>query len=213
MVPGTRGRCACVIFDFGGVISHPQRPQFMDEAAAIVGVDVPSLREAYRRYRGDYDRGAFDGPEYWRRVLSDAGSRDQRARIGELIALDTVSWTTINDRVLDAIRGVGGRGYRLAVLSNMPWEIDRYIKGGFAWLEMFETLTFSCEVGAIKPEPAIYAHALERLGLAASECLFVDDTEANVAGALAVGLPSICFRSLAGLEAALDGGAASRPRT
>ena len=205
MVPGTKGSCACVIFDFGGVISHPQRPQFMAEAAAMAGADVPALRDAYRRHRGEYDRGAFDGHAYWRKVLSEAGPGDPRAGVEELIALDTLSWTAINDRVLDAVRGVGARGYRLAVLSNMPFDIGRYIRREFAWLELFEEVTFSCEVGVIKPEPAIYAHALRRLGLAASECLFVDDTEANVAGARAVGLPAVCFRSLADLDAALDG--------
>ncbi len=212
-MPGTKGRCSCVIFDFGGVISRPQRPEFMAEAAAKAGTEPEALREAYRRHRGDYDRGALEGPAYWRKVLSEAGSRDPRAGIEELIAFDTFSWTAIDDRVLDAVRGAGRRGYRLAVLSNMPWDIGRYIRREFAWLELFEEVTFSCEVGAIKPDPAIYAHALGRLGLAAGECLFVDDTETNVAGARAVGLPAVHFRSLADLNAALDGDAASGPRS
>jgi putative hydrolase of the HAD superfamily len=185
-----------VIFDFGGVISYPQRPRFMAEAAAMAGVEPAAFGEAYRRYRGEYDRGALDGPAYWRSVLNGAGSRDPEAAIDELIAFDTLSWTAINEGVLDAVRDVGGRGYRLAVLSNMPWDIDRYIRREFAWLGMFEEVTFSCEVGAIKPEPAIYAHALRRLGLAAGECLFVDDTEGNVDGALR-------FGGLADLETAL----------
>jgi 2-haloacid dehalogenase len=51
----------------------------------------------------------------------------------------------------------------------------------------------SGEVGLIKPDPAIYHLALDRFGLDPADCLFIDDTEPNVLGARAVGLPATRF--------------------
>ena len=45
----------------------------------------------------------------------------------------------------------------------------------------------------IKPDPGIYRYLLERYGLKAEECLFVDDVQANVNGAVAVGMQAFRF--------------------
>jgi putative hydrolase of the HAD superfamily len=58
---------------------------------------------------------------------------------------------------------------------------------------MFDTIVYSHEVGHLKPEPAIYAVACERLGLEPDEVLFLDDLQVNVDGARAVGMNAITF--------------------
>ena len=196
----------CVIFDFGGVISHPQRPSFFDELGRMLGAAPDKLRGAYRRPRNDYDRGTLDGRRYWAGVLAEAGVVDGMSRVDELIAIDTASWTAINDETLDAVGQLRAQGCRTAVLSNMPWEIGLDIRRRCAWLgELFETVTFSCEIGIIKPEPGIYRHTLERLGLDARQCLFVDDTESNTAAAREIGMGSVLFRRVEDLHRALAG--------
>jgi putative hydrolase of the HAD superfamily len=194
----------CVIFDFGGVISYPQRSGYFDELSRMLGPEPARLRAAYRRARGEYDRGTLDGPRYWRGVLQEAGAPDGGARLEELIDFDTASWTLINEQTLEEVRRLRGQGRRTAVLSNMPWEIGLAIRRRCSWLkELFEVVTFSCEIGIIKPEPGIYRHTLERLALDAGDCLFVDDTEHNVAGAREVGLPALHFRQPEDLRRAL----------
>ncbi|MBI1376466.1 MAG: HAD-IA family hydrolase [Frankiales bacterium] len=47
--------------------------------------------------------------------------------------------------------------------------------------------------GVLKPDPRIYALVTERLGVAAEECVFVDDQPGNVAGAVAVGMRAVLF--------------------
>jgi putative hydrolase of the HAD superfamily len=53
----------------------------------------------------------------------------------------------------------------------------------------------SAFVGMRKPDPEIYALTLERLGLAAGSCLFVDDVAENVAGARELGMAVVQFHS------------------
>ena len=59
---------------------------------------------------------------------------------------------------------------------------------------------FSCHVGAIKPEPAIYRVLIERLGCAPEEIVFFDDLERNVSAARALGIKAFLFTDLAGAK-------------
>jgi putative hydrolase of the HAD superfamily len=76
--------------------------------------------------------------------------------------------------------------------------------------EIFEVIVDSGFVGMRKPEPEIYELALERLdGIAAAECLFVDDFEENCAAASDLGMAAVHYRdhgqAIAEIETALGG--------
>jgi putative hydrolase of the HAD superfamily len=62
----------------------------------------------------------------------------------------------------------------------------------------------SAFVGTRKPEPEIYALTLERLGLPAAACVFVDDLEPNVEAARDAGMEGIVFRDTAQAIAELE---------
>lgn len=87
--------------------------------------------------------------------------------------------------VLDALRD---RGFRLGVLSNF----DSRLKGilaGHGLDGWFEVTIISSQVGADKPHPEIFRHAVERAGVRAENCLHVGDQEVfDLAGAEAAGL-------------------------
>jgi 2-haloacid dehalogenase len=71
--------------------------------------------------------------------------------------------------------------------------------------DAFLDVVVSAHVGLVKPDPAIYRLLLERNGLAAARCLFVDDSPANVRAAEGLGMHAHHFRDAAGLEAVLRG--------
>jgi len=60
-------------------------------------------------------------------------------------------------------------------------------------LDHFDQVTFSYELGVIKPEAEIYSHAIEGLGVDAAEALFLDDRPENVEGARAAGIHAEVF--------------------
>jgi epoxide hydrolase-like predicted phosphatase len=77
------------------------------------------------------------------------------------------------------------------MLSN-SWGEDRYDR---AQLEtLFDAWVISGEVGLRKPDPAIYELAAERLGLAPSACVFVDDLPGNLKPARALGMATVVHR-------------------
>ena len=190
----------CVIFDFGGVISYWQAPEFHTELASRVGVDAGELERAYFERRLDYDRGRLSGPEYWTRVLENSGAGGVDLDLDEIIESDIQSWTRINPEVIDLMDRLRRAGMPLALLSNLPHDHLSYFSARFAWLEMFSVRVFSCELGTVKPEPEIYRTCLERIGKPAGSCLFVDDTRRNVEGARRAGLQALLFSGVPHLE-------------
>jgi putative hydrolase of the HAD superfamily len=93
----------------------------------------------------------------------------------------------------DWIAQLRAAGKRVAILSNMPRDLGEALKSTTDRFQYFDHVTLSYEVRATKPEPAIYEHCLEGLGLPAKETLFLDDRIANIQGAEMLGIDSIEF--------------------
>jgi putative hydrolase of the HAD superfamily len=91
-----------------------------------------------------------------------------------------------------------------AIVSNFDRRLPNILQGlGLA--DLFDTVVLCSDVGAAKPEPAIFHRALERLQVPASRAVVVgDDEELDIEGARAAGLRAIDVRSLAKLDGLLD---------
>ncbi|XVV02971.1 HAD-IA family hydrolase [Actinosynnema sp. CA-248983] len=94
--------------------------------------------------------------------------------------------------LLAAARTAKRHGVRTAILSNA----DGLWAPPIAWQDVFDVVVTSGEVGFAKPDRRIYLVVAERLGLAPSHCVFVDDLAVNVRGAAAVGMVGVHHRSV-----------------
>jgi putative hydrolase of the HAD superfamily len=103
-------------------------------------------------------------------------------------------------------------GFRLGILSNMPGGVLRYMRPRFPWLDQFDHLTWSCDVGLVKPDPAIYLHTVKKLKVAPGQALFIDNLEKNTAGAEAVGLEAALFQNVEQLQRDLERRGFTLPR-
>jgi glucose-1-phosphatase len=93
-----------------------------------------------------------------------------------------------------------GSRCRLALLSNTdPLHVE-CLEQRFAFGRHFPVRIYSCSVGASKPSPLIYKAALEQLGVAAEESLYVDDIQEFVDAARNMGLDAIRFQTRELLE-------------
>jgi 2-haloacid dehalogenase len=91
----------------------------------------------------------------------------------------------------------------LYAITNFSREKFALSHARYAFLREFEGVVVSGHEGLLKPDAAIYQVFLERYGRDASRCLFVDDSQRNVDGALAIGMHAVLFRDAAGLAADL----------
>lgn len=91
-------------------------------------------------------------------------------------------------------------GYPLYGLSNWSAETFPFAREKYDFFGLFDDMVISAEVGFVKPEPEIYHIMLEKIGRPASECLFIDDSLANIEQAKRMGFVTIHFTSPAQLK-------------
>lgn len=90
-------------------------------------------------------------------------------------------WSVVYPEVYAVLEALQGR-YKLGLISNadlsMQEVLDHLALSGY-----FQSIIISAAVGVEKPDPLIYRTALESLGVAAEDSIFVDDVEENVLAA------------------------------
>jgi putative hydrolase of the HAD superfamily len=96
-----------------------------------------------------------------------------------------------DEAMIEAVRRAHDAGVRTAVISN-SWGGTSYDVAD--WRSLFDAIVISGEVGLHKPGPEIFELALTEIGLAAAECVFIDDLRENIAGAEALGITGILHR-------------------
>ena len=190
-------RITSVIFDFGGVLGLPQDPVWAQAMADMCGLPLPAFLPLYMRDRLELDKGTLSSAGYWGRILAEAGKAAPADLVDRLVRADVAGWTSVNRRVVDWSARLRSDGIRTAILSNMPQDIldAMWKEPRLQWMADFPVRVFSCEVGLVKPEAAIYRRCLEALAALPGETVFLDDVARNVEGAVAQGIQGLHFRS------------------
>ncbi len=181
-----------VIFDFGNVLCFPPTATQLSEAAALCGLTTPEFVANFWRKRRDYDRGT-EPAAYWRDFGVMSGRDFDAAMIQEMIRREIAFWSHHDTRVLGWIKDLRRAGLRTSILSNLPAPLGENLRATAGFLDHFDQVTFSYELGVIKPEPEIYHYAVRGLGVAPEEALFLDDRTEDVEGARAMGLHAEVF--------------------
>ncbi len=95
-------------------------------------------------------------------------------------------------------------GYSLYGLSNWSAETFPIAYNKYDFFKLFDGIIISGEVKVVKPDPAIFELLLEKMGHPAEECLLIDDSASNIAGAQKLGFATVLFQSPAQLELELE---------
>ena len=103
----------------------------------------------------------------------------------------------------DIVIRLRGLGYKLALFSNHAKEWIDYCEEKFNFHELFDTRVYSYEIGVSKPDPVSFERVLDALKAIPEECLFVDDSEINIAAARELGFKGIVFTNAEALSSEL----------
>jgi putative hydrolase of the HAD superfamily len=193
-----------VIIDYGEVISLSQSAADREAIRALAGVDGEPFWAAYHAHRDGLDQGAAGVCAYWRAIAADVGADWDDARVHELWAADFRSWLTINTGTIEVLADLKAGGTRLALLSNAGPDYGSYFRCGPLG-DFFEACYVSGELNMLKPHAGIYRHVLADLGIDAAGAVFIDNREANVRGAQALGITGHVFTGAVALRAFLTG--------
>ena len=182
---------AHVVIDYGCVISYPQPPPYLTNLYGAAGGNRAEMERGYWHHRLDYDRGVLADHQYWSLVTGRSLTAES-AEVRDLVGLDVLSWSHTRPESLTVIEELADRGLQLALLSNAPAPHAEWMLAQ-SWSARFTHHVFSCRLGLVKPDPAIFQHAVQLLGCRPDEAVFVDDRTANCDGARAVGMGAVTF--------------------
>jgi putative hydrolase of the HAD superfamily len=176
-----------VLFDMEGVLTHYDRSARVDHLSATTGQPPDMVRHAIwgSGLEARADAGQITDDEYLSALGEMLGCRVDREK---WLAARHASITP-NAQSLKLAERVAQR-HKIAVLTNncrLVTDHIGYLNPGVA--RVFGPHVYaSASFGASKPAAEAYLRCVEQLGIGASETLFIDDTDANVAGAIDAGL-------------------------
>lgn len=203
-----KGNIKAIIFDMGGV---------------IVDLDIEDCKRAFKEYLGyyridelidpchqkgiygDLEEGKISGDEFRRIVLQDSGP----GALAENV--DKAMWhilTGISPYKVEMLKRLS-ESYDLYLLSNnnpvcLPRAKAIFEGAGIPLEKIFRRCFYSFEMKALKPSETFYKAVVREIGIPAEQMFFIDDSQKNVDGAIAAGLPAVYYEPGTDLEALIN---------
>ncbi len=213
--PRTTARIEGIVSDFGGVLTSALLDSFVGvlDSSGVSFEELGKAMAALAEREGsnplfELETGRLSEARFMGSVSDELsaqrGSRVELAEFGERYFRHLEP----NERMIDYMRGLHDRGYKLAICTNNVREWEARWRAMLPVDEIFDVVVDSAFVGARKPERRIYEITLERLGTAPEATLFIDDVELNCQAARELGMKAIHFRTtdqaIDAIEAALE---------
>jgi len=185
-----------VIFDMDGVIVDTEKFYFDTLAGMFdaAGIDVPreSLCSAVGASFKDFKRNlvawyALGGEQ----ITEDEGL--ERYNAWESAHYPDFA-SLLNPGVVETVDELKRRGVRVALASSSPMGNIREVLAACGLADAFELVTSGEQFHQSKPNPEIYLHTLESLGLIADECCCVEDSVPGITAGKAAGLTVVAKR-------------------
>ena len=181
-----------IIFDLGNVLVQYDETVTIRDFSARTG-KTPSVIEQYLRitpHVTELALGKVTARRFYRTVAGDLGFAGDYDEFG---AVWSKGLTAI-EPMIELAAGLATRLPRVIVSNTNSIHMD-YITEHFPVVREFDAQILSYEVGLLKPDRAIFELTLRQCGLEAQRSLFVDDMQANVDGARAVGMQAVQFEN------------------
>ncbi|MBR2162648.1 MAG: HAD family phosphatase [Bacteroidales bacterium] len=186
-----------LIFDMGGV---------------LVDLDIEGCKDAFKRMLGyyaiddlidpchqkgiygDLEEGTLSAEEFRRIVLAQSHPGSEPHLVDEAMWHILIG---ISPYKVDMLKKLS-ESYELYLLSNnnpicMPRSRRIFEEAGAPLEKIFKKCFLSYEMQALKPSESFYKSVIEQIGLPSDQMLFIDDSQKNVDGAIAAGLPSVYY--------------------
>jgi HAD superfamily hydrolase (TIGR01509 family) len=183
---------ACLV-DVYDTILESNFVQRMESLIAPLGIAVGDWLAEWDKMREDRDRGKLTIAASFARTLSGLGIEPEPELVGDLSRRDvelSPAFTRLCADTVPFLQWLRSNGVLTALVSNCA-DTTRPQLERLGIIPLVDAAILSCEVGSMKPYPEIYVTALEELGVAAVDAVFIDDQPTFCVGAEAVGIRPI----------------------
>ncbi len=158
--------------------------------AAFAGVGTDDWLGEWLKTRAERDRGKLSVAGSFAQALHGLGIEPKPELVGDLARKDAElmrQHCRLYDDSVPFLTGLRAQGIPVALVSNCG-DTTRSLLEDLGVVPLADAVILSCEVGSMKPSPDIYVCALEELGVAATDAVFIDDQPGFCVGAEAVGV-------------------------
>lgn len=184
-----------IVFDIGDVLV-----KFMPEASVrYIGVDETEVNDVLAatvgsRWWAELDRGVMDEEEVIGKMIEESPKYKDAIRKffddGKELLVEAFDYS---EKWIDDMKS---RGYRVYLLSNYPRSYFLlHSETRMKFVKNVDGRVVSAFVKSVKPEHEIYKILLDTYNLNPDECVFIDDREDNVEGAVKAGMHGIVFKN------------------
>ena len=180
-----------IIFDIGNVLAdftwkeHYERFGYDD---AMVGriAKATVMNPAWN----ENDRGVMKLEDIIQRFVDSDPEIEQDIR---RVLCNVKTMVRRNDYAIPWIQDLKSKGYRTLYLSNFSEKAETECAYALDFIPYLDGGILSYQEKVVKPMPEIYERLIERYNLIPEECVFLDDTQANLDGAEKFGIHTILF--------------------
>jgi putative hydrolase of the HAD superfamily len=183
---------ACLVDAYNTIVYTDYAP-YRDELPALAGLPADVLYGEFRRLGPAVGTGRMTLAQAFAAILQAGGAEPRPGLVRALTARTRellLTTARLYDDALPFLRELRSLGVKVAIVSNCD-ENTRPLLAASGVAALADALILSCEVGAEKPQAAIYQQALDRLGVPAGGALFIDDNAAFCAGAEELGVSAL----------------------
>ncbi|HET6326820.1 MAG TPA: HAD family phosphatase [Planctomycetaceae bacterium] len=191
-----------LLIDLGNVLVFFSHEQMCAQIAEVCGAPVADLERLLleQHLQRRFERGEISEHEF-RSALEAEFGRSLDPGALKRAAADIF---TLNEPMVPLLDRWKRDGYRLVLLSNTCVTHYEWVREQFDLLDRFDHCVLSYEVGAVKPEDAIFQAALATIDCSPDECFYTDDIADYVARGRSFGLRAEIFRDVPTLTAQLE---------
>jgi glucose-1-phosphatase len=186
-----------LLLDLGNVLVLFSHERMCAQIAQACGVSDALVREVLfeNHLQRQFERGELSEPDF-HLELERAFGRSIDFQTLKRAGADIFE---LNQPLVGLMNRWKRDGYRLVLLSNTCVTHYEWVRQRFDLLDRFDATVLSFRVGAVKPEDAIFRHALESIGCEPHECFYTDDIPAYVERGRAFGLQTALFTDVPAL--------------
>lgn len=190
-----------IIFDFGNVICRFDMRLFVGKIEPLTTIPASRMREVLHKsfdLGREYETGRITSDQFFQQISQRYALSISRQ---DFVHAFTDVFTPIPS-TLQLIQTLKP-SYKLGLLSNTnEWHYEHVIRR-YDVYPLFDAVTLSFEVGAMKPAEKIYRDALTKLDVGPDDCIYIDDLQENLDGAAQLGIRGILYTSHEELVSAL----------
>ncbi|MEW4488544.1 HAD family phosphatase [Thalassoglobus sp. JC818] len=190
-----------ILFDLGNVLLNFSHEKMCRQIAALFDVSADEVQEVFLSsgIYAEFDRGQLTEQDVLRQL---------EQRFGRDVALSNLQQAAgdifePNLEMHSLLRDLRKRGLRTVLLSNTCVTHIEWIRQHYETLSLMDDLVLSYEVGASKPDAAIFDAALEKIQCEPSECLYTDDIAGHIEAGRQHGLQVELFTTAEKFKTAL----------